>query len=87
MLARAWQWVKPGGKLVYCVCSLEREEGEDQAFAFRQNHPEAIIIPPEEAMEIPPEAITREGYLRTLPSMKYAAGGMDGFFAVCFKKS
>jgi 16S rRNA (cytosine967-C5)-methyltransferase len=27
MLTRAWQWVKPGGRLVYCTCSLEPEEG------------------------------------------------------------
>ncbi|MGZ8337425.1 MAG: SAM-dependent methyltransferase, partial [Allosphingosinicella sp.] len=34
MLARAADWVKPGGSLVYSVCSLEPEEGEQVADAF-----------------------------------------------------
>src|SRR5581483_10480724 len=35
LLDRAADLTKPGGRLVYCVCSLEREEGEDQIEAFR----------------------------------------------------
>src|SRR5690606_42160577 len=31
LLERAAGWLKPGGRLVYAVCSLEREEGEEQA--------------------------------------------------------
>ncbi len=31
LLERAASWLKPGGELVYAVCSLEREEGEAQA--------------------------------------------------------
>ena len=34
MLDAAAGRVKPGGRMVYCVCSLEREEGEDQVAAF-----------------------------------------------------
>src|SRR5690606_26006108 len=34
LLDVAAQKVKVGGKLVYCVCSLEREEGETQMIAF-----------------------------------------------------
>lgn len=34
LLARAKGWLRPGGVLVYAVCSLEREEGEDQARRF-----------------------------------------------------
>lgn len=43
MLERAWGWVKPGGKLLYCVCSMEPEEGEDVAawFATTYNMPVA----------------------------------------------
>ena len=87
LLTRAWEWVKPGGKLVYCVCSLEREEGEAQAEWFLAQHSDAQIAKPQEAMEIFPQAITPEGYVRTLPSYRKAQGGMDGFFAVCFVKN
>ena len=31
LLERAQRWLAPGGRLVYAVCSLEREEGEEQA--------------------------------------------------------
>ena len=34
MLARAADWLKPGGRLVYSVCSLEPEEGEEVVQAF-----------------------------------------------------
>ena len=30
MLLQAIQWVRPGGRLLYCTCSLEKEEGPDQ---------------------------------------------------------
>ncbi len=86
MLQRAWGWVKPGGKLVYCVCSLEREEGEAQAEWFMLQQNDAAISPITSAMEIPEECKTPEGWLRTLPHMKARQGGMDGFFAVCFEK-
>ena len=46
MLERAWGWVAPGGRLLYIVCSLEREEGEDQIAAFLVAHPEAKIASP-----------------------------------------
>ncbi len=86
LLLRTWEWVKPGGRLVYCVCSLEPEEGEAQAqwFAAQANDATVTAIPPDS--EIPAECI--EGnYLRTLPCHRADQGGMDGFFAVCFTKA
>jgi 16S rRNA (cytosine967-C5)-methyltransferase len=85
MLARAWGWLKPGGKLVYCVCSLEPEEGEAQAQWFRDAHADARLVAVDAAMGIAPESI-RDGMLRTLPSHRVSDGGMDGFFAVCITK-
>jgi 16S rRNA (cytosine967-C5)-methyltransferase len=84
LLTRAWGWVKPGGKLVYCVCSLEREEGEDQVAWFASENADARVAPATAAMEILATAITPEGYVRTRPDLM--DGGMDGFFAVCWRK-
>lgn len=70
LLAQAWQWVKPGGVLLYCVCSLEREEGEDQLAWFAAAHGGAAL----------------EGQLRTTPAQLAAQGGMDGFFAMTWRK-
>ncbi|KAK0331009.1 hypothetical protein LTR94_030605, partial [Friedmanniomyces endolithicus] len=39
LLDAAAEKVKPGGRLVYCVCSLEREEGETQVIAFLRRNP------------------------------------------------
>ena len=74
MLERAARLLAPGGRLVYAVCSLEREEGEDQAAR--------VALPPDPvgAEEIPGFAPTPEGWLRTDPAMLAEAGGIDGFF-------
>lgn len=80
LLARAAKWVKPGGTLVYATCSLERAEGEDQIAAFLAEHPDWAVVPVS-ADELPagiaPDA---NGFVRTLPGMLAAAGGLDGFF-------
>ncbi|MFZ4541881.1 MAG: transcription antitermination factor NusB [Rickettsiales bacterium] len=44
LLSRAWEWLKPSGKLVYCVCSLEPEEGEQQAQWFLEATNDASLI-------------------------------------------
>ncbi len=76
LIARACEWLKPGGTLVYAVCSLEREEGEDQAARIALT-PDAI-----RAEELPAGlAPTANGWLRTDPGMLAQVGGLDGFFA------
>ncbi|MEO6040494.1 MAG: RsmB/NOP family class I SAM-dependent RNA methyltransferase [Croceibacterium sp.] len=75
LLERAAAWLKPGGRLVYAVCSLEREEGEDQARRV------ALTPDPIRPDELPEWlSPTPEGWLRTDPGMLAEAGGMDGFF-------
>jgi 16S rRNA (cytosine967-C5)-methyltransferase len=80
LLARAAQWVKPGGTLVYATCSLERAEGEDQVAAFLDWHRDWAIAPvtPD---ELPGGIVPDDhGFVRTLPGMLAEAGGLDGFF-------
>ena len=74
--------VKPGGRMVYCVCSLEREEGESQIIAFLRRHPDFRLAPADPALVGAPGASAAEdGWLRILPSMWTEHGGLDGFFA------
>jgi 16S rRNA (cytosine967-C5)-methyltransferase len=75
LLERAVQWVRPGGRLVYAVCSLEPEEGEAQAKRI------GLEPDPITASELP-EGLTPtpEGWLHTDPGMLASAGGLDGFF-------
>ncbi len=74
--------VKPGGSLIYCTCSLEREEGETQVLAFLRRHKDFALSPitPEAAAQagIPAESLRPEGWLRLLPHQR--PGGQDGFF-------
>ena len=74
--------VRPGGRLVYCVCSLEREEGETQILAFLRRHSDFRLTPADPgAIGAPVEALMGDGWLRLLPSQWPQVGGLDGFFA------
>jgi 16S rRNA (cytosine967-C5)-methyltransferase len=74
--------VEAGGVLVFAVCSLEPEEGEDQIEAFLDAHPEFLRAPlTAEEMFGHAEWITPAGDLRTLPCHLLEQGGMDGFYA------
>ena len=71
--------MRPGGSLVYAVCSLEPQEGEQRIDAFLADHPDFRIIPAPTLVEgIAPDA---RGCLRVLPNMVEDRGGLDGFFA------
>jgi 16S rRNA (cytosine967-C5)-methyltransferase len=89
LLARATSMLRSGGTLVYCTCSLERAEGEDQVALALASLPLALEpIRPEEVGGI--EAICRDGFLRTLPSDlpndEPRLSGLDGFFAARFRR-
>jgi 16S rRNA (cytosine967-C5)-methyltransferase len=80
LLARAADWVKPGGRLVYATCSLERAEGEAQVERFLADRADYRLVPV--APELLPEGIApaAQGWVRTLPGMLAEQGGLDGFF-------
>jgi 16S rRNA (cytosine967-C5)-methyltransferase len=80
--------VEPGGTLVFAVCSLEREEGEEQIAALLATHPEFARAPiTADDVFGHREWITPEGDLRTLPCHFGEQGGMDGFYAARLKRT
>lgn len=82
LLVRSSQLVKPGGKLIFCTCSLEVEEGESQIerFLSTSNSFKRQTIKDNEVGGHSP-FINEQGDLRTLPFYLKEVGGIDGFFA------
>jgi len=81
LMGRAWEWLAPGGALVYATCSLLPEEGEARIASFLGTHPDARIDPVEPGQGIGPDMVTAHGALRTLPCHWAEIGGLDGFYA------
>ena len=90
LVANAAECLKPGGVLVYCVCSLEQEEGEAQVRWIAENVQNLELLPIDpQKFTIFPGAITVAGDLRTHPGMavpREGAGTLDGFFAARFRR-
>jgi 16S rRNA (cytosine967-C5)-methyltransferase len=86
LLDHAVTLLKPGGTLVYCTCSLENEEGEDQIAALLGRH-SGVRRSPIRPDEIGGQAalLTAAGELRTLPchwpDPEPRMAGLDGFYA------
>ena len=92
MLDHAVGLLKSGGRLVYCTCSLEPEEGEMQIEAFLRRHPQMKRLPVQ-ADEVGQlgECVNAQGDVRTLPCHLRAddprQSGLDGFFAARLVKA
>lgn len=88
MLSHAWTLVRPGGRLVYCACSLLPDEGEVQIEQALAAHPD--MTADRTALGLPgvePDWITTEGGLRLRPDYWPERGGMDGFYVACLRKA
>jgi 16S rRNA (cytosine967-C5)-methyltransferase len=90
MIANAAACLRPGGVLVYAVCSLEPEEGEAQAEwalgTIAELEPAPIAAGELDGWTA---ALTPAGQLRTHPAMAVpgdAAGTLDGFFVARFRR-
>ncbi|MYM55144.1 RsmB/NOP family class I SAM-dependent RNA methyltransferase [Thalassovita mangrovi] len=84
MIDHALTLLKPGGRLVFCTCSLLPDEGECQVEDALERHPGLKVD--RERFDLPgidPEWITEEGGLRLRPDYWADKGGMDGFYIAC----
>jgi 16S rRNA (cytosine967-C5)-methyltransferase len=81
LLERAVTWLKPGGALVYSVCSLEPREGEEVIASFLRQNSRFHVEPPHGQPSFAP--VSDEGWIRILPGLLEAQGGLDGFFLAC----
>ncbi len=85
MLDKAFELVRPGGTIVYCTCSMEPEEGEQQIAALLRRNPDIVRLPIMQG-EVGGlgELVNANGEVRTLPSHLPVEdprlAGLDGFF-------
>ncbi len=87
MLDHMWSLLKPGGRLVFCTCSLLPDEGEVQIEEALARHPDMQVE--RNALNLPgvsPDWITPEGGLRLRPDYWADKGGMDGFYIAVMRK-
>ncbi len=88
MLDHAIDLLAPGGRLVFCTCSLLPDEGECQIDDVLERHSDLTVD--REALNLPgidPAWITEEGGLRLRPDYLADQGGMDGFYVACLRKA
>ena len=87
MIDHALTLLKPGGRLVFCTCSLLPDEGEVQAEEALARHPNLTIDADDLRIDgIDPDWITPEGGLRLRPDYWADLGGMDGFYMAVVRK-
>ena len=88
MLDHALDMLKPGGRLVYCTCSLLPDEGECQVEDALARHPNVKSDPDALKLDgIQEDWLTEEGGLRLRPDYWADKGGMDGFYIACLRKA
>jgi 16S rRNA (cytosine967-C5)-methyltransferase len=86
LIDHALTLLRPGGRLVFCTCSLLPDEGECQVEAALDRHPGMRVD--RDALDLPgvdPAWITEEGGLRLRPDNWPDLGGMDGFYIACLR--
>jgi 16S rRNA (cytosine967-C5)-methyltransferase len=88
ILDHVWTLLKPGGRLVFCTCSLLPDEGEVQIEEALARHADMSVAPDALNVEgVDPAWITEEGGLRLRPDYWPKLGGMDGFYIAALTKT
>lgn len=87
MIDHALTLVKPGGRMVFCTCSILPDEGEVQVDDALDRHPGLTVDRAALAIDgIDPNWISPEGGLRLRPDYWPDLGGMDGFYMAVLTK-
>ena len=80
LLMSAADCVKPGGRLIYSVCTVTPEENEAVIEGFLSGRRDFTLMPPSAVRGIPPALLDETGFFRTFPHRH----GTDGFFGAVF---
>ena len=80
LLQRLWPLVKPGGRLLYCTCSIFRAEGDQQLTAFLARHSDATLL-------ASPGHLLPQVDTQVTPPTDNPLGDHDGFYYALLEKS
>ena len=86
MIDHAADWLKPGGTLVYSVCSLEPAEGEEVAADFLARRSDYAVDPVRDEELALGMRARPDGMVRLLPGTIEEQGGADSFFLARFRR-
>ena len=82
ILAVVRTYVKPGGRLIYSTCTLNREENEENVSWFLETAPEFLPVSISEAVCDSLKSAVEGNMLKLLPGIYQS----DGFFISVFQK-
>ncbi len=82
LLATLWPLVRPGGRLLYCTCSVFVAEGDAQAQAFLAHHTDARLMP--SPGHLRPQS--RDEATQSADIRDNLTGEHDGFYYALFEK-
>lgn len=80
LLDVVWRYVKPAGTLLYTTCTIHKEENEEMARWFLENHPFRMAELSPFLKKAPEIGMTGDGFLQLLPGVHET----DGFFIAKF---
>ncbi len=83
ILSVVQSYVKPGGKLIYSTCTIDRKENEENAAWFLENYPFDAMNLEGKLGETLNAASLRSGNIQLLPGIHPC----DGFFIAAFQKN
>ena len=87
LLDAAWDLLKEGGTLLYCTCSLEKEEGEHQIENFIKRKKNSLLDKiNNNEINKKLNVSNQNKWLRIFPNSLNYEGGNDGFFIARIKK-
>lgn len=82
ILSVVWEYVKPGGILVFSTCTIDKLENEDNRNWFLNEYPFEPVDISEKAAGAFQEETLKEGYIQLLPGRHNS----DGFFLSVFRR-
>ncbi len=82
MLECCANWLTDKGYIIYSVCSLLKEEGEDQISRFLRKNKKFCLVHPKKQFYLDQEGYEshKESGIRIMPFFEESTGGTEGFF-------